>query len=316
MKSKFEHPHNTINFNSSQAKSARDAKEFLANEITQFLAITKQVILYIDTIGIAFAEEPSPEMLKEMRIISGNAGIHCTRNLKSRYWEIEVNQPNLATLKALETTPGHHVINKLHIAVDFIPNDPADVPRLHTSLKRRLTMRWRGKKREVGKCESTIYSAAIHSTRNFALYSDRNSKKTMETCVHWELRWGTAATCKNLGVSRAGDLLQFDPIPAITRQFRLSRLFMKPVIASLKTKNKAKAKAERLMGFRLRYYWKWKDGDASPPPPVREAENTLPMQEWLDSCRAWPEVAEGAIHLPVECILLPRIVSPNLTIQP
>jgi hypothetical protein len=295
---------NNGNFNNLQAKSARDADELLQSEVDFFNAIPKQVIIYCDTLGVAYQTKPPPEISRSLSVMADKASF--TYNQKSKYWEIEINRPSEAALKVLGNAPGHHVVNKLHFAVDFIPSNPADIPVIYDFLKRRVTMPWRGHDREVGSCGATVYAAARHSKRNAALYADRVSKRALSDCVHWEVRWKTADTCRRLGVSKVSDLLRFDPISSISRQFRLSRLFLKPVAAAMKRRSPQNLRAERLLSVRIRSYL---NGDDAPP-NLQEAEKLLPMQAWLDSRRVWSGLPEGAVHHAIAPILSDAQVFP------
>jgi hypothetical protein len=114
---------------------------------------------------------------------------------------ITLHQPGVETLQHLIAIPKQRfVVNAVHIAVDFICPDQEQAKLAATFLGRAAVQKWHRRNHRSHREKHTDYWRRGRSTRNIAVYGDRESKTGEGPCCHVEMRFTGAAACRSAGL--------------------------------------------------------------------------------------------------------------------
>ena len=113
---------------------------------------------------------------------------------------ITLHQPDVETLERLSAIPKPpFVVNAVHIAVDLICPDQAQAKLAAEFLGRAAVQKWHRRKHSSHREKNTHYWRQGRSTRNIAVYGDRQSKTGERPCCHVEMRFTGADACRARG---------------------------------------------------------------------------------------------------------------------
>ncbi len=179
---------------------------------------------FVDRITIAMTTRLGNAAMAELREAAGSRVDRRTGEVSSRvnfprrpghgFWFVAIYLPDDDLLRYVESRDwwnrtGSRIV-RVEAALDVACPTYADAATLGDYLRPRLVQRYhRGAVRHFRR---TSYSRARRSRRNLVVYDGRPSKVLpgATPCVHLELRVGSAAACRRIGVHRPTDLIDFD----------------------------------------------------------------------------------------------------------
>jgi hypothetical protein len=114
---------------------------------------------------------------------------------------ITLHQPDVETLERLIAIPKKQfVLSAAHIAVDFICSDQGQAKLAAELLGRATVQKWHRRNHHSHREKNTHYLRRGGSTRNIAVYGDRDSKTGEGPCCHVEMRFTGADACRRAGL--------------------------------------------------------------------------------------------------------------------
>ena len=131
-------------------------------------------------------------------------------NRRLRYM-LSVFQPSVEGLRALDAfcESQTHMLTYIEIALDLMV-DECDAPFLQGYVNKRLVTKWHGKQK-VNIVAGTRYTSRTKwGTQQIVTYADRLSKVSEQPCVHCEWRTSGRQRIERMGITRIGDLIDFD----------------------------------------------------------------------------------------------------------
>ena len=147
------------------------------------------------------------------------------------------HQPDVETLERLIAIPKQRfVVNAVHIAVDFICPDQEQAKRAAVFLGRAMVQKWHRRNHCAHRERHTHYWRQERSTRNIAVYGDRESKTGEGPCCHVELRFTGAAACRRARLDLNRLLEGPDVLQLLDRQARIAPIDPKRLDRAIESK--------------------------------------------------------------------------------
>jgi hypothetical protein len=150
---------------------------------------------------------------------------------------ITLHQPDVETLERLIAIPKRRfVVSAVHIAVDFICPDQGQAKLAAAFLGRAAVQKWHRRNHCSHREKNTHYFRQERSTRNIAIYGDRESKTGEGPCCHLEMRFTGAAACKRAGLDLNSLLDGPDVLRLLNGQARIAPIDSKRLDRAIERK--------------------------------------------------------------------------------
>jgi hypothetical protein len=128
------------------------------------------------------------------------------------------------------------VVNTVHIAVDFICPDQKQAKLAAAFLGRAAVQKWHRRNHHSHQEKNTHYWRRGRSTRNIAVYGDRESKTGGGSCCHVEIRFTGAAACRRAGLDLNHFLDRPDVFLLLNSQARIAPIDPKSLDRAIERK--------------------------------------------------------------------------------
>ncbi len=151
---------------------------------------------------------------------------------------ITLHQPDIETLlRLVAMAKQRFMVSAAHIAVDLICPDQGQAKHAAAFLGRAIVQKWHRRNHFSHRERNTHYWRRGRSTRNIAVYGDRQSKTGEGPCCHVEMRFTGAAACKRAGLDDLNHLLVGpDVFHLLHRQARLAPIDPKRLDSAIERK--------------------------------------------------------------------------------
>jgi hypothetical protein len=150
---------------------------------------------------------------------------------------ITLHQPDVEALERLIAIPKRRfVVSAVHIAVDFICPDQGQAKLAAAFLGRAAVQKWHRRNHCSHREKNTHYFRQERSTRNIAIYGDRESKTGEGPCCHLEMRFTGAAACKRAGLDLNSLLDGPDVLRLLNGQARIAPIDSKRLDRAIERK--------------------------------------------------------------------------------
>lgn len=182
------------------------------NNIPDPFAGIKQVA-YVDTVELFFRGYLPLGIRKRMTQVCSRA--LRTTPVKEHGFRLTVQKPSISVLMELDRWQLDYraTLSRFDIAVDFFPAIE-QIEVFSDLIKQHLVLKWgKGKMHDLdhGTYWINQKQRKRRSNRDMLVYSDKPSKITGHPCVHLELKFYRAQSCKRANVYMASQLVDLDP---------------------------------------------------------------------------------------------------------
>ena len=151
---------------------------------------------------------------------------------------VTLHQPDVESLERLRAIAKRpFVVNAVHIAVDFICPDQEQAKLAAAFLGRAAVQKWHRRKHSSHRERNTHYCRQGRSTRNIAVYGDREFKTGGGPCCHVEMRFASADACERAGLDLNNLLDGPDVLRLLKSQARIAPIDPKNLTAQLREKH-------------------------------------------------------------------------------
>jgi hypothetical protein len=171
---------------------------------------------HIDTIQILTGRIITLKDREELLRLSGKV-TWPWHNKKQWKYGIRIHQPSQDAIRYVQDRLPDHTVTRFDVAVDFYSRSDDDASSLKKLLFLSVTQPWRGH-RKITTMETAHYFARAWQRRNIVLYL----KNGPRPATRLELRYFSAAVCRMRAVSKAADLLHWEPANFLDRDIKLS----------------------------------------------------------------------------------------------
>ena len=194
-------------------------------------------VAYVDTIRLFYRGMFPEDQLSWLRARFGRRMFLKSWKAPVRGGHVTLHQPDVESLERLRAIAKRpFVVNAVHIAVDFICPDQEQAKLAALFLGRAAVQKWHRREHSSHRERNTHYLRRGGSTRNIAVYGDRNSKTGEGPCCHVEMRFTGADACRRAGLDLNKLLDGPDVLRLLDGQARIAPIDPKKLDRAIETK--------------------------------------------------------------------------------
>jgi hypothetical protein len=195
-------------------------------------------VAYVDTIRLFYRGMFPGDQLSWLRARFGRRMFLESWKAPVRGGHVTLHQPDVESLERLRAIAKRpFVVNAVHIAVDFICPDQEQAELAAAFLGRAVLQKWHRREHSSHRERNTRYCRRGRSTRNIAVYGDRESKTGEGPCCHVEMRFTSADACERAGLDLNNLLDGLDVLGLLNSQARIAPIDPKNLTAQLREKH-------------------------------------------------------------------------------